>query len=200
MSQQSATARAPQRGGSPDRRPARSFQVVSAAPPRRGQSAFVAACTLLLFAGLIAVLLLNTVMAKKSFELDHLQARLNALSDTQESLTHDIDAQSAPSQLAKRALALGMVPSSSAAFLRLSDGRILGHATPATRQDAFTVATGTPGARSTTKPTATPTTQPTQPAQAANAGPAAPQKGATAATAGPVNSPAPTTTAPGQGG
>jgi outer membrane biosynthesis protein TonB len=196
MSQQTATARAAQRGGSPTRRPARSLQVISAAPPRRGQSAFVALCTLLLFGGLIAVLLLNTEMAKGSFELDRLQARTNALADTQESLAHDVDAQSAPAELARRALALGMVPSSSAAFLRLSDGRILGHATPATRQGTFSVATGTPGPTATTpKPT---TTKPT-PRPATTKPVTKPTTKPTRTTA--PNAPAKkTTTTPGQGG
>ncbi len=189
MSQQTVTARAAQRAGSPTGRSARSLQVISAAPPRRGQSAFVALCALLLFGGLVAVLLLNTVMAKGSFELDRLQARTNALADTQESLAHDVDAQSAPAELAQRALALGMVPSSSAAFLRLSDGRILGHATPATRQGAFSVATGTPGPTATTpkptKPATKPATRTTKPATKATA-PKAPAKKKT--------------TTPGQGG
>ena len=190
MSQQTATARTTQRSGSPARRPARSFQVVSAAPPQRGQSAFVALCTLLLFGGLVAVLLLNTVMAKGSFELDHLQARVSALADTQESLAHDVDAQSAPAELARRALALGMVPSASAAFLRLSDGRILGHATPATRADGFSVATGTAGPTATAsapaKTTATPATKKSATKKQATTKPA-------------TKKPA-TTTTPGQGG
>ena len=81
-------------------------------------------------------------MAKGSFEIDGLQNRSAALADTQVTLAHAIDAQSAPAELARRALALGMVPSPSAAFLRLSDGddprkRGAGDAKP-----GFTVATG----------------------------------------------------------
>ena len=144
MSQSTASARtarsttAPRPASRPTRRP---LQVVSAAPAR-GSGGFVALCALLLFAGLIGVLVLNTSMAKGSFELDRLQSTSAALSDTQESLTHDVDAESAPAELARRALALGMVPSRSAAFLRLSDGKILGKPVPATRKDAFSIATG----------------------------------------------------------
>ncbi len=156
MSQPTAAARAARTAPAyrPGPRPARRpLQVVSAAPAR-GSGGFVALCALLLFAGLIGVLVLNTTMAKGSFELDRLQSRSAALSDTQESLTHDVDAVSVPAELARRALALGMVPSRSAAFLRLSDGKILGKPVPATRKGDFSIATGpsVPSPNHPTKP------------------------------------------------
>ena len=94
--------------------------------PAHGQPGFVAACLALLVAGLIGVLMLNTAMAKGSFVLGDLQDTSNELADAEEALSHAIDAQSAPSVLAQRALDMGMVPSETAAFLRLSDGKVLG--------------------------------------------------------------------------
>ena len=64
---------------------------------------------------------------------------LDVLTDTEQSLQHSISTQSAPGALALRARALGMVPNENAAFLRLSDGRILGVAKPAVADPTFTV-------------------------------------------------------------
>ena len=55
--------------------------------------------------------------------------------------TQAIDAQRSPANLAARAAKLGMVPAGSAAFLRLSDGKVLGVAEPATKRPGFTVVT-----------------------------------------------------------
>jgi hypothetical protein len=105
----------------------------------KGQYGFVALCLALLIGGLVAGLLLNTSMAKGSFVLGDLQHRSSELADTEDALNHAIDAQSAPAELAQRALGLGMVPAQNPAFLRMSDGRVLGVAEPAKAKDGFTV-------------------------------------------------------------
>jgi hypothetical protein len=102
---------------------------------------FAALCMLLLVGGLMGLLMLNTSMAEGSFTLHKLQATSGQLTDTQEALTAAIDAQKAPANLAARASKLGMVPADSAAFLRLSDGAVLGVAKPAKKQAGFTVVT-----------------------------------------------------------
>lgn len=140
MSQLVATARASVRpqptrsGGSP-------LRVVSGRGEHLGGGGFVAVCLVLLLTGFLSVLVVNTSLAKGAFELRDLQARSGELTDRQENLEHAINAQSAPAVLAEKALALGMVPSESAAFLRLSDGKVLGVARPATRDEAFSVIT-----------------------------------------------------------
>jgi hypothetical protein len=102
---------------------------------------FAALCMLLLVGGLMALLMLNTSMAEGSFTLHRLQATSGELTDTEEALTAAIDAQRSPANLAARAAKLGMVPADSAAFLRLSDGVVLGVAKPAEKQPGFTVVT-----------------------------------------------------------
>jgi hypothetical protein len=102
---------------------------------------FAALCMLLLIGGLMALLMLNTSMAEGSFTLHRLQATSGELTDTEEALTAAIDAQKAPANLAARAAKLGMVPADSAAFLRLSDGAVLGVAEPAKKRPGFTVVT-----------------------------------------------------------
>jgi hypothetical protein len=106
-----------------------------------GNGVFAAACMLLLVAGLFGLLMLNTAMAEGSFTLNNLQKTSGELADTQDALTQAIDAQRSPANLAARAAKLGMVPAGSAAFLRLSDGKVLGVAQPATRRPGFTVVT-----------------------------------------------------------
>lgn len=126
--------------------------------PQHGQPAFVAACLALLVAGLLGVLMLNTAMAKGSFVLGDLQDTSNELADAQEELTHAVTAQSAPAELAKRALDMGMVPSTSAAFLRLSDGKVLGVAEAPDPKKEFSVATQGNSAAAAARPATTPQT------------------------------------------
>lgn len=104
--------------------PQRSMQ-----PPR---APFVALVVGLLSAGLLGLLLLNTVIAEDSFQLQALQQSGNSLDLRQQQLQRDIDALEAPNALAARARAMGMVPAGNPAFVRLSDGKVLGVPTPAT--------------------------------------------------------------------
>jgi len=141
MSQQTATARVASRA--PQRRsaPPQPLRVVPAAVGQPGNGVFAAACMVLLVAGLFGLLMLNTAMAEGSFTLNNLQKTSGELTDTQDALTQAIDAQRSPANLAARAAKLGMVPAGSAAFLRLSDGKVLGVAEPATKRPGFTVVT-----------------------------------------------------------
>ncbi|MEO6790619.1 MAG: hypothetical protein ABI249_01905, partial [Ornithinibacter sp.] len=85
----------------------------------------------------------NTAMAKGSYTMRDLQQRSDVLTDSQDALRHAIDGVSGPGSLAQRAQALGMVPAETAAFLRLSDGKILGVAEAAKPNDRFSVVTET---------------------------------------------------------
>lgn len=126
--------------------------------PQHGQPGFVALCLALLVAGLLGVLMLNTAMAKGSFVLGDLQDTSNELAAAQEELTHAVTAQSAPAELAKRALGMGMVPSTTAAFLRLSDGKVLGVAEAPDPKKEFSVATQGNSAAAAAQPATTPQT------------------------------------------
>jgi hypothetical protein len=106
-----------------------------------GNGVFAAVCLMLLIAGLVSLLMLNTAMAEGSFTLGGLQKTSGELADTQNALTQAVDAQRSPANLAARASKLGMVPAESAAFLRLSDGKVLGVASQAKANPGFTVVT-----------------------------------------------------------
>ena len=141
MSQQTATARITPRAPLRRQAPPQPLRVVPAAIGQPGNGVFAALCMTLLVGGLVALLMLNTAMAEGSFTLHRLQATSGELADTQDALTQAIDAQRSPANLAASAAELGMVPADSAAFLRLSDGKVLGVASPAKKQDGFTVVT-----------------------------------------------------------
>ncbi|MGB7817635.1 MAG: hypothetical protein WBL35_02720 [Ornithinibacter sp.] len=137
----------------------RSLRVVTA-PDRQGNAGFVALCVALLMAGFIGVLMLNTAMAKGSYTMRDLQQRSDELTDSQDALRHSIDAVSGPGPLAKRAQSLGMVPAETPAFLRLSDGAVLGVAKAAEKNDRFSVVTETAPAPTKAVPEPTETTPP----------------------------------------
>jgi hypothetical protein len=120
------------------------LRVVSGAPLRQGNAVFGVLCASLLAIGLIGLLLLNTNLAQGSFTLHDLRTTSDALTDTQGALSESVDASSAAANLAKAATSMGMVPSQTAAFLRLSDDTVIGVAQPASRTPGFTVV-GTPG-------------------------------------------------------
>lgn len=114
------------------------LRVVTGATPRRG-AVFGIICATLLAAGLIGLLLLNTALAQGSFTLQKLRATSGQLTDTEEVLNQSLEASKSPANLAAKAAGMGMVPAQSAAFLRLSDGRVIGVAKPARPGPGFTV-------------------------------------------------------------
>jgi len=98
-------------------------------PQRRSSAArapFVAAVVGLLAVGLLGLLALNTALAQDAFRLHTLDKGGKVLTDRQQVLERQVEALRAPAGLAGRAAGLGMVPGGPPAFLRLSDGAVLG--------------------------------------------------------------------------
>jgi len=98
-------------------------------PPLRApapKAPFVLLVGALLTAGLGGLLFLHTAIAEDSFRLHDLTTRSAVLTDREQALEQEIAAQAAPQRLAARAKTLGMVRSENPAFIRTSDGRILG--------------------------------------------------------------------------
>lgn len=139
MSQVTSAARA---GARPLNRPTTTrprLRVVTGAPPKHGGATFSIICASLLAAGLIGLLLLNTALAQGSFTLHDLRATSAQLTDSEDSLTQSLEISKSPANLAAKAAAMGMVPAQSVAFLRLSDGKVLGVAKPAKALPGLTV-------------------------------------------------------------
>ena len=127
--------------------------------------------------GLLALLLLNTVVDQGAFALHALRAQGIGLSDTEQGLDRQVAALEAPAVLAQRAAALGLVPGGPPAFLRLRDGAILGQAAPAAGPPTALPA---PSAQPATGPVGQPSAAPSPappgvvaPAKAASAHPSA---------------------------
>lgn len=123
----SGAAPAARPAGAARPRPARP-RLALVPPARRAapRAPFVVLVAGLLVAGLGSLLFLHTALAEDSFRLHDLQVRSALLDDRQQALEQSIAAAAAPRRLADRARALGMVRSENPAFIRLSDGRILG--------------------------------------------------------------------------
>ncbi len=83
----------------------------------------------MLVAGVVGLLMFNTSMQQASFRATALQQQAAELTAKQQSLNLELDQLRDPQRLAVTAKKLGMVAPAQPAFVRLSDGRVLG--TPA---------------------------------------------------------------------
>ena len=154
MSQMTSSARAGARALNRPTTTTPRLRVVTGAPARRSGAAFGIICAILLAAGLVGLLLLNTALAQGSFVLHDLRATSDQLADTQDALTQSLAVSKSPANLAERAAGMGLVPSQSSVFLRLSDGKVIGVAKPAVPGSGFTVVESpAPAAAEPAKPT-----------------------------------------------
>jgi len=116
----------------PGTAPAPRLRVVAAPEQARARVPFVLFCIAIVVAALLGVLVLNTSLARGSFEQSDLRSQLAKLSESEQTLNSQLEHAASPKQLADAALHLGMVPAPPEAFLRLSDGTVIGNPTPAT--------------------------------------------------------------------
>ena len=75
---------------------------------------------------LFGLVLMSTVLQAQSFESALLEREAAALETRQQSIAREVDRLQSPANVASRAIAIGMVPPANPAFLRLSDGKLLG--------------------------------------------------------------------------
>lgn len=126
------------------RPPEARLELVPAPVPRAARAPFVLLVLGVLAVGLLALLMLNTVLAQNAFRLHDQQRRTLLLADRQQQLDTLLTGQRAPGLLATRAQALGMVPGVAQTFVRLADGRVVAVLSPAPR--------AAPAARPSTTP------------------------------------------------
>lgn len=118
MSQMTVSTRLP--------RAARARTRVVDAAPAGGAGGFRMLCLLLVVLTFTAVLLLNTERAEGSYVLGSLESRATTLHDQKVTLEEQLADKESVESLAREAKRLKMVPSTSTATLRLSDGSITG--------------------------------------------------------------------------
>lgn len=112
--------------------------------PRRRTRAprvpFVFLVSLLLVGGVAGLLMFNTSMQQSSFTATALEQESQILAAQEQSLQMDLEQLRDPQRLAQAARQVGMVPPANPAFIRLSDGKILGTPTAAVPADAVRIA------------------------------------------------------------
>ncbi|MCI0688196.1 MAG: hypothetical protein L0Y54_13310 [Sporichthyaceae bacterium] len=117
-----APARSPL--AAPVERPRPPLRVVPAIRRRPARTPFVLLVVIVLGAGLVTLLLLNTGLAQDSFELTDLRRQSALLHDREEALEQEIAQLSTPDRLAAEAERLGMRPGTDPKFLRVPTGGV----------------------------------------------------------------------------
>ena len=125
MSLQLARAYAPARDRIDDAKAA-GLRLVRPVRSRARKAPFVGVVLTLLAIGLVGLIVMSTVLQAQSFEAEKLDRELASLQTQQQSITRDVDRLQSPANVARRAIAIGMVPNTNPAFLRESDGKVLG--------------------------------------------------------------------------
>ncbi len=118
---------------------ARLTVVPRAAARRAARVPFVVLVSLVLVGGVAGLLCFNTSMQQASFTATSMEEQAQALDAKKQSLTMELDALRDPQRVAVQAQEMGMVPASSPAFIRLSDGTVLGKPTPASVDSALRI-------------------------------------------------------------
>jgi cell division protein FtsB len=98
---------------------------------RARRAPFVVVVLTVLGSGLVGLILMSTVLQAQSFQAARLDRQATALETRQQAIAREVERLQSPANVASRAIAIGMVPNANPAFLRLSDGRILGKPVPA---------------------------------------------------------------------
>ena len=92
---------------------------------RRSRVSTVVMCALALAAALMGILFLNIQISSGQYRLTELTIQERALSQENEALTQDIEANAAPQNLAARANDLGMVQAQDIGTIQLSSGAVV---------------------------------------------------------------------------
>jgi hypothetical protein len=108
--------------------------VAPPAPVTAPRAPFVSLVLVLVLAGVIGILVLNTKIAENAFKLDELRNAQVKLDHDEQRLKSDIAEQESPVNVAARGAQLGLVPSRTPAFLLLPDGTKLEMPGPAGRK------------------------------------------------------------------
>jgi hypothetical protein len=93
----------------------------------------------ILGAGVVGLLMFNTHMQQASFYATRLQHRADDLTAREQKLDMELERLRAPQRLAEAGKALGLVAPGVPAFVKLSDGSVVGNPTPASPEDAVRI-------------------------------------------------------------
>jgi hypothetical protein len=99
---------------------------VVAPSTHRSATGLALLCVALLGGGLLVLLLLNISIGKGAYALTRLQSQQRQLLENKQSLAEQVEARSAPAELAAAARKLGMVAAPRSVFLQPSNGKVEG--------------------------------------------------------------------------
>jgi cell division protein FtsL len=116
---------------SPESAKAAGLRLVRPVRSRARKAPFVVVILMILSIGLVGLIIMSTVLQAQSFEAQKLNRQVAELETQQQLLSREVDKLQSPANVARRAIAYGMVPNTNPAFLRLSDGKVLGKPEPA---------------------------------------------------------------------
>lgn len=119
--------------------------LVPARRTRAPRAPFAVLVFAILGAGVVGLLMFNTHMQQASFYATRLQQRADNLTARQQALDMELERLRAPQRLAEAGKELGMVAPGVPAFVRLSDGTVVGDPTPASPEDAVAINPVPPG-------------------------------------------------------
>lgn len=149
-----ATARLLHPGGSaavpglPQRR-----LVMVLSPQRKAPRApFVILMLGLLITGVVGLLLLNTHIQHRAYELGQLHREVDTLRAQQEQLYTELDRLNSPQQVGEAAQRLGMIPAAAPVFIDLAQGSLVGQAQPQASGEALRLTPEVPAKPATIEP------------------------------------------------
>lgn len=136
---------------------------------RAARMPFVLLVTVVLLGGVVGLLLFNTSMQQASFAATSLEDQAGSLSAHEQHLQMQLERLRDPQHVAQRARRMGMITAGSPVFLRLSDGKVLGHPAPPDPAQNIRILPPAPKVPAVLDPAPTYVDAPAEPTDEANA-------------------------------
>ncbi|WP_203738744.1 hypothetical protein [Actinoplanes cyaneus] len=114
------------------------LRVAPPLPIQAPRPTFAAGLIVLVLAGVVGILLINTKTMEQSFQLDALRKNQASLDERQQELNQQLNQVRSPGNLAAAARRLGLVPAENPAMITLPDGTIIRPLTPGKGQTSVT--------------------------------------------------------------
>ena len=116
----------------------RQLRVAPPVPVTVPRAPFVALVLIVVVAGVLGILVLNTKINENAFKLAQLQSQRSDLDQQEQQLDQQLADLESPNSLAAAACRLGMVAASQPAYLKLPNGQLVGLPQPATGPQCVT--------------------------------------------------------------
>jgi hypothetical protein len=107
------------------------LRVAPPAPVSTPRAPFVALVLVVVVAGVLGILVLNTKISENAFRLSYLEDQQNTLDEQEQYLNQQLSDDSSPTNLYALARAQGMLNSGQPAYISLPNGTVLGVPQPA---------------------------------------------------------------------